>query len=101
MKMEMVYVFTGEEVVQKLGALYIAESMQRACWNTGRFKRLRAERLKGIDDQIIWNIGYRAIYWYIHGVPKEYKCDVDTYRAWTTLFMTCAEYDIKDMERGR
>lgn len=101
MRTELVYVFTGEEVVQKLGAMYIAESMQRSCWDTGRFRRLRADRLNGIDTDIVNAIEKRALYWYKHGIPKDYKCDTATYRAWTTLFMTCAEYDIQDMERGK
>ena len=101
MKTELVYVFTGEEVVQKLGAMYIAETVQRSCWNTGRFKRLREDRLKDIDPKTIDAIIKRSKEWYNKGIPREYRCDGDTFRAWTTLFMTCAEYDIADTERGK
>lgn len=98
MKYELLYVFTGEEVVQKLGALYIAETTKRCIWNTFRAKRLRKERLKDIDPDIIKVVISKAVYFYSHGVPKEYKCTGEVYSAWVKLFMTCAEIDMQSVE---
>lgn len=90
---ELVYVFTGEECANKLGALYIAEFTKRAGWNTGRRKRIWAKHTKDIPEDVYDNIIAKCKYWYSHGLPKEYRVDVEMFGYWQKILRACAEYD--------
>ena len=94
MRVETLYIFTGEEVVERLGATYIAECRKRSCWNTGRFKRIREKKLAGLDEEIIKTIYSKADYWYSHGLPKEYRCTIDVWDIWIEILDSCVAYDL-------
>lgn len=95
MRAETLYIFTGEEIAEKLGALYIAECRKRSCWNTGRFKRIREKNLAGLNEDIIKTVYSKADYWFSHGLPQEYKCTSDVWETWIKVLGACTEYDFK------
>ena len=94
MRVETLYIFTGKEVAETLGARYIAECRKRSCWNTGKFKRIREKNLEGVDEDIIKAVYSKADYWYSHGLPQEYSCTADVREAWIRILGACMEYDL-------
>lgn len=99
MELKLNYVLTGEECVQRLGALYIAECTKRSCWNTGRFKRIRAEVLKDIPEERVEEILKKCKQWYSKGVPKTFVIDLDTFQDWQRVLFACAKYDTYQEEK--
>ena len=93
MHTELIYVLTGEECANKLGARYIAEFTKRNSWNTGRRKRIWAKHTKDIPKDIYDNIMAKCRYWYSHGLPKEYRIDAEMLGYWQKILKACAEYD--------
>ena len=92
MKSEIYITLNRDEIRSQTSYNLIAETMSSSRWNTGKRKRLMAERFTEAEREAMRRICAQAHRWhFVSGAPEELKMTLHTLFLWRRLANFCYE----------